>query len=252
MKKLVIGCGLGLILFTVAASAAFYYFVYRPAKSFVGSLAEIGEIAELDAKVTNTKAFSPPADDVLTEAQVRRFVSVQEALHARMGNRGTELQAKYKALDARSTDGVALTDVVGVYKDLFGTIGEAKRAQVEALNAQGFSVEEYTWVKSRFYEAAGVSVTGIDFREMANAVKDGDMNAVKEMATRANEAAKAAGGAAARATTPGSADAGAAADTPAAPIGDTPGVGIPDANKTLVAPYKDKVATWLIYGAFGL
>ena len=33
---------------------------------------------------------------------------------------------------------------------------------------------------------------------------------------------------------------------------DAPGVGIPDANKTLVAPFKDKAATWMIYGAFGL
>ena len=69
-------------------------------------------------------------------------------------------------------EGVALTDVVGAYRDLFGVIAEAKHAQVDALNAQAFSLDEYAWVKSRFYEAAGVTVTGIDFREMAGQAAD--------------------------------------------------------------------------------
>jgi len=40
------------------------------------------------------------------------------------------------------------------------------------------------------------------------------------------------------------------ADTPV--VTDAPGVGIPEANKTLVAPFKEKAGTWMIYGAFGL
>ena len=156
MKKLVIGCGLALVLAAIAASAGFYYFVYRPARTFVASMSQLGEVAELDAKVTNTRPFTAPADDTLTEAQVKRFVAVQESLHARMGTRATELQAKYKALDERKESGsVALTELVGAYRDLFGVIAEAKRAQVDALNAQAFSLDEYAWVKSRFYEAAG-------------------------------------------------------------------------------------------------
>ncbi len=233
MKKLVIGCGLALLLFGVAASVGFYYFVYRPARAFVASMSQIGELAELDAKVTNTRAFTAPADDTLTEVQVRRFAAVQEALHARMGARATELQAKYKTLDAQKD--VALGDLVGVYQDLFGIIGEAKRSQVEALNAQAFSLDEYSWVKSRFYEAAGVAVTGVDFREMVGKMQSGDLEGLKEIV---NSAATAAG---------------ATKGESSAPVQtDTPGVGIPDANKTLVAPFKDKASTWMIYGAFGL
>ncbi|AMY09942.1 hypothetical protein LuPra_03169 [Luteitalea pratensis] len=249
MKKLVIGCGLALVLAAIAASAGFYYFVYRPARTFVSSMSQLGEVAELDAKVTNTRPFTAPADDTLTEAQVRRFVAVQESLHARMGTRATELQAKYKALDERKESGsVALTELVGAYRDLFGVIAEAKRAQVDALNAQAFSLDEYAWVKFRFYEAAGVTVTGIDFREMAGKVKSGDLQALQDMV---KDAGTAVAGATSPAASSGSGEAPTGnAGTPV--VTDAPGVGIPDANKTLVAPFKDKAATWMIYGAFGL
>lgn len=256
MKKLVIGCGLGLVLFTVAASAAFYYFVYRPAKTFVGSMAQMGEVAELDATVANTQAFAAPTDGALTPAQVTRFVAVQEALHARMGARAAALETKYKDIEARRGQGDAsLTEVAGAYKDIFGVIAEAKRAQVEALNAQRFSLEEYAWVKARFYEAAGVEMTGLDFRELAGALKEGNLDAVTEMAQKANDAAKAAAGAATGTTTaPADTPASGPATTepPATPIGDTPGVGIPDVNKTLVAPHKDAMKKWFVYGMFGL
>lgn len=249
MKKLVIGCGLALVLFAIAASAGFYYFVYRPARTFLASVSQIGELAELDAKVTNSQPFTAPGDDTLNEAQVRRFVAVQESLHTRMGTRATELQAKYKAIADRKDSGVAFTEVVGAYRDLFGIINEAKRAQVEALNAQSFSVDEYAWVKSRFYEAAGVTVTGIDFREMADKVKDGNLGALQEMITNAGATISSAtpeAGAAAKAP------ANVPAETPPTIDTDTVGVGIPEVNKTLVAPFKDKAATWMIYGAFGL
>jgi hypothetical protein len=248
VKKLVIGCGLALVLLGIAASAGFYYFVYRPARTFVASMSQIGEVAELDAKVANTRPFTAPPDDTLTEAQVRRFVAVQEALHARMGTRATELQAKYKAIEQRKdTGGVALSEVVGAYRDLFGVIAEAKRAQVEGLNAQAFSLDEYGWVKSRFYEAAGVTATGIDFREMAGKVRSGDFKALQEMVTDAGTAVSGAGQTAGSTTMDDPA--------PKAPTRietDAAGVGIPEANKTLVAPFKDKAATWMVYGAFGL
>jgi hypothetical protein len=200
VKKLVIGCALALVLFGIAGSVAFYYFVYKPARSFVASLSELGQLAEMDAKVTNTQTFAAPSADTLTEAQVRRFVAVQESLHTRMGTRASELQAKYQAIEARSPEGIGMAEAVGAYRDLFGIIAEAKKAQVEALNAQNSGA------------AASGAVAG-------NAQSD--------------EVSK-------------------GPAPPAALETDTVGVGIPDANKALVAPYKDKAATWLIYGAFGL
>ena len=229
MKKLVIGCAVALLLVTIVGGAAAYYFIYKPAKSFVSSMTEFGTLAEIDEKVANTASFTPPDSDTLTEAQVRRFAAVQDALHAKMGTRAGELRTKYEAMSQRGTD-ASLTEVVGAYRDVFSIVGDAKRAQVEALNAQHFSLAEYGWVKARVYEAAGVSATGIDFRELAGKLKSGDLDALQQMVSKAGEAAE---------------------EAPKVET-DTPDVGIPEANKALVAPYKDKISTWMIYGAFGL
>ena len=246
MKKLVIGCGLALLLIGIASSVAFYYFVYKPARTWVASLSELSELAELDAKVANTQAFAAPSDDTLTEAQVRRFVAVQESLSDRMGTRAGELKAKYEALEARGTENVGLSEAIGAYRDLFGMIGEAKKAQVDAINAQNFSLEEYAWVKARFYEASGVEATGIDLRELAGKVQAGDIKALQEMVANAGAAAQAGLDQAEGKTK-------APADTPPASVGtDTPGAGIPDANRKLVAPFKEKVAAWMVHAAFGL
>ena len=167
MKKIVLGCGIVVLLLAIVGGAGMYYFVYRPAKAFVSSMAQLGEVVDLDKQVSNRQAFAAPDDGTLTAAHVQRF---------------------------------------------------------EALNAQRFSIEEYTWVKHRFYEAAGVALTGVDFREIASQMQEGKFDAIQPRAK---------GG-----------------DAPVAT--DTPGVGIPDANRALVAPFKDKLQNWMVYGAFGL
>lgn len=223
MKKIVLGCGLVVLLLAIAGGAGMYYFVYRPAKAFVSSMAQLGEVVDLDKQVSNRQAFAAPDDGTLTAAHVQRFVAVQESISGRLGARAREFEVKYKALSEREQPG-SISEVVGAYKDLFGIIAEAKRAQVEALNAQRFSIDEYTWVKHRFYEAAGVALTGVDFREIASQMQEGKFDAIQPRAK---------GG-----------------DAPVAT--DTPGVGIPDANRALVAPFKDKLQNWMVYGAFGL
>lgn len=220
MKKLVIGCGLALLLVGIAGAAGLYYFVYRPARSFVSSMTELGEVAELDRRVANTRTYTAPASGTLTREQVARFVAVQEAIHGRLGARATELEAKYKAMSERAADSRSVTELVGAYKDVFVLIAEAKRAQVDALNAQGFSLDEYAWVRSQFYEAAGITLTGVDFAELAGKLRTGDLSDV---------------------------------DTPVADgASKAPSTSVPEVNRTLVAPYKDAMERWFAYAIFGL
>ena len=59
-------------------------------------------------------------------------------------------------------------------RSLGSIIVEARRAHVDALNAEQFSASEYTWVKLRAYEAAGLEVMeGIDWSAVQEAMKDG-------------------------------------------------------------------------------
>lgn len=226
MKKIVLGCSLVVLILAIAGGAGMYFFVYRPAKAFVSSMAELGEITELDKRVANQQAFAAPDDGALSQTQVQRFVAVQESIQTRLGARAKEFETKYKAMSEQPAESRSVSEIAGAYRDLFGFIAEAKRAQVDALNAQGFSLDEYGWVKHRFYEAAGVALTGVDLRELAGQMKDGNFEAL-EQATGSGEAAT----------------------TEAA---DTSAIDVPETNRALVAPYKDKLQSWFVYGAFGL
>ena len=44
MKKIVLGCGIVVLLLAIVGGAGMYYFVYRPAKAFVSSMAQLGEV----------------------------------------------------------------------------------------------------------------------------------------------------------------------------------------------------------------
>lgn len=237
MKKLVIGCGLALVLVGVLGAVGAYVFVYRPAKALISSgselMASVNRFNEIDARVTNVASFTAPADGALTETQVARYVAVMEGVHTKMGARATELETKYKALKEREGEAASITTVVGAYRDLFQLVLDAKEAQVAGLNAQNFSMDEYQWVRTRVYEAAGVQVTGIDLRELAESAKNGNFDALSQMAQNASSGASEGG-------------------APSMPAGDTPGVGVPDVNKTLVAPHKDRLQTWFPYAMFGL
>ena len=237
MKKLVIGCGLALVLVGVLGAVGAYVFVYRPAKALISSgselMASVTRFNEIDARVANTASFAPPADGALTETQVSRYVAVMDSVHTKMGARATELETKYKALKDREGDAASIATVLGAYRDVFQIVLDAKEAQVAGLNAQNFSMEEYQWVRTRVYEAAGVQITGIDLRELAESASNGNFDALSKMAQDA---------------TNGTVD----NDTPPIFAGDTPGVGIPDVNKTLVAPHKERLQTWFAYAMFGL
>lgn len=53
-------------------------------------------------------------------------------------------------------------------------LGEARRAHVDALNAEGFSSSEYAWVRLRAYEAAGIEVASrIDWTALQDLIRKG-------------------------------------------------------------------------------
>lgn len=221
MKKLIVGCGLGLLIMGIAAAAAGYYFVYRPARAFMTSVTELGEVADLDHALTNTSTFTAPATGTLAPTQVERFMAVQSAVQGRMGSRFSELKGKYDQLDSEirtQERTIRITEAVGAYRDLFGLIADARRAQVDALNAQQFSSDEYAWVRRRVFEAAGLSVTGVDFSELVDKARHGDF----ELPSRQG------------------------------PTLDTPERGVPAQNRALVAPHVAALKDWVPYAMFGL
>jgi hypothetical protein len=223
MKKVALGCLGVFVVLVVIGGVAGYFFVYKPAAAYIASLKQFGEIATLDKNVTNKATFTPPDGNALTEEMVSRFVKVQEAMEARLGARSAELKAKYDQLDKLQKDqgrSPSLGEVLTALKDLSGIIVDGKRAQVDALNQAGFSLEEYAWVRSQVYAAAGLALNEINLRSL-------DPQKIAE-------AAKAGGNQSAPMTKVGSDE------------------NVPEHNKELVKPYAEKLQQWIALGFFGL
>ncbi|MEZ5316373.1 MAG: hypothetical protein R2752_03125 [Vicinamibacterales bacterium] len=176
MKKLAIGCGVVALLAIVAGGIGVYYVMHRIG-STVASFAALGQIPDIEKGVENTSSYVPPDSGEFTEAQLASLLAVQSAVRQKLGDRFTELDAKYKTLseslkerDATVLDAPAL---LSAYSDLAAAYLDAKRWQVEALNAQHLSLAEYRWIRKQAYAAMGLTVMNIDVGEIISDVKAG-------------------------------------------------------------------------------
>jgi hypothetical protein len=113
---------------------------------------------ELEAGVRTPGPYAAPADGHLTAAQVDRFLAVQAAVLAALGPATAVPDAPAGDLAG------AVAEAAGALRALarLGDAGlAAKQAQVDALNAQSMSLDEYRWVRERASEvlvAGGVSM----------------------------------------------------------------------------------------------
>ena len=180
MKKLAAGC-LVVVLICVVALGVALYFGYRAFSPMIDNAATVLEQAKQAAaqsdRIENQARYTPPSNGELSEAQVRRFLAVHERTRTALGPKWTELQAQADRLQQQAREDarkLSFTEAAAMIRSLGSMIVEARRAHVDALNAEQFSSSEYNWVKLRAYEAAGLElVEGIDWSELQEAIKDG-------------------------------------------------------------------------------
>lgn len=173
MKKFVIGCLLVLVLLAMGA-AIVGYLGLRYVRSALSESGGIARVADHEKEIRNTTAFEPPKSGELTEEQVRRLVAVQQAVRERMGARFSELETKYQDVAQRPEPSLPdIPRLAAAYRDLIGLWSEAKKTQVEALNAQNFSIAEYRWVRNQAYRALGVMIADVDISRIIEDVKAG-------------------------------------------------------------------------------
>ena len=216
MKKLAIGCGIAVLVLLVLGGVAGYVAYTRFLKPMAATFTEFAQLSEIENAVKNTSTFEAPGTGELTEEMVNRFVTVQEAMQARLGGRMAQLKAKYaqidKALKSEQRE-ASFRESLGALKDLSAIIVDAKRAQVEALNQASFSVKEYEWVRQQVYGAVGIVAAGFDVK---------DIQRIAQQAAGSDEG-------------------------PRAEIPD-----MPARNKELVKAYEQKLREWAPLAFFGL
>ena len=173
MKKLAIGCGIVVLVLGVCAVGVTYY-LYRQVSSTLSQYAELASVPDLERSVTNRTPFTPPSSEELTDRQIEKLLQVQGAIRQRLGARISEFEAKYKALaekeHATAADAPA---ILKAYADLAKMWMDAKRSQIEALNAAGLSLEEYRWVRNQSYRALGIPFVDLDIGKMVDEAKRG-------------------------------------------------------------------------------
>jgi hypothetical protein len=173
MKKALIGCGF-LIALLIAGSFGASYFVYHRVSSAVAGLGQLRAVPALEASVRAKGPYVPPASGEVSERQIARLLRVQQAVRARIGARGTELERKYHDLMQKREASVAdMPQLVSAYSDLAGVYVDAKRVQADALNAEGLSLDEYHWIRKQAYAALGIPLADRDLAQMVEDIKAG-------------------------------------------------------------------------------
>ena len=173
MKKVAIGCAVLLVLGMVGVGGASYV-AYRKVSSAFAGFAELGSLPELERSIRNQRPFAPPADGQPSRAQIQRLVEVQGAVRARLGVRADEIERRYQRLLAKdSATVVDAPEIISAYRDLAAAYMDAKRAQVDALNGAGLSMEEYRWTRSQAYGALGMPLMDMDVARLIEDVKAG-------------------------------------------------------------------------------
>jgi hypothetical protein len=178
MKKLLVGClviaVLGAIVFGVGT-----FLLYRAASPLIQDAREyvagMSQLSELERQIANQSTYTPPADGELTEAQVQRFVRVNQFVRTSLGQRMQEIEARYEHLrPGNGSNDVPFTELLNGLREITGVYVDARRYQVEGLNKESFSQDEYSWVRNRMFEAAGMEIgSQIDLTKLEEAIRNG-------------------------------------------------------------------------------
>jgi hypothetical protein len=180
MSKLAIGCA-GLLVVGVAGAAGASYFAYHKVAAAVAPVAALGSLDEIERSVRSQGPYTPPASGEPSRVQVERLLEVQRGVRARLGTRGDEFYRRYRRYfepvngATAPVGGAADSAMLGLRMslDLAGVFVEGKRAQVDALNRAGMSLEEYRWTRSQVYAALGLPFVEIDIPRIVADAKEG-------------------------------------------------------------------------------
>lgn len=180
MSKLAIGC-VGLLAVGGAGAAGASYYAYHKVTSAVAPVAELASLGEIERAIREPGPYTPPASGEPSRAQVVRLLEIQDAVRARLGTRADALYHRYRRYFEPSdgapvpVGGAVDSAMLGLRLslDLAGIYVDGKRAQVDALNRAGMSLDEYRWTRSRVYGALGVPFMEIDIPGIVAEVKEG-------------------------------------------------------------------------------
>ncbi|WP_297860325.1 hypothetical protein [Meiothermus sp.] len=179
-RWLMMGC-FGFLLFLGLAGWAAYSFLIRPAQALVNNFQQI---IALDSDVKRQTAYTPAANGLLSPDQVQRFLRVQRSVKQQLGERYQRVEARLNQLANQQVGQLTLDyrTALDLFREGGSLVLDAKGMQVQALNRQDFSLEEYAWVRSQVYAALGYGVPNLNPQEILRQIGARDFNPRVELA----------------------------------------------------------------------
>ena len=178
-RKLWLGCGIAALVACITLGLLLYFGVYRPANAVMGDLDQAAQLQTMNQGVVNRESFLAPTDGTITADQLARFSRVQTGIRTGLGTDYPLLEERAQRLKGLTAtkDGelqarrLGVRDAITAFGGLGPVLRRAKEIQVNALNVERFSVDEYRWVRERFYRSLGFSRTNVYFEDFAAELK---------------------------------------------------------------------------------
>jgi hypothetical protein len=166
MKKVLAGCLIVVVIAIIGFGVAAFY-AYRAMKPVIDNASNYMDkaraITRLGDEIKIKTPYEPPANSELTTTQVERFLAVQTRVRSDLNDHWEQIEKKTAEIKAKADanrQDWTLAEFTAVFTDIGSIYLTGRKSQVNALNVQRFSEEEYEWVRMRIYEAAGVQLAG--------------------------------------------------------------------------------------------
>lgn len=154
--KVAIGCGIALVVAAVAAVVIFGGMVWWARGKVRDATAGLEQAADQQKKVeelqrkANRNAFTPPADGVVQEDRLLKFLGVRKQVFAVYESH----KAEFEAMRQEKPQGMEGLKALGKVATL---VNEARLAQAQGLADQGMSEAEYRYLIENVYKSAWAS-----------------------------------------------------------------------------------------------
>ncbi len=177
IAKVGIGCGVALLLGMTAGIVMFIggaYWVKGKVEKVAG---DEKKIEALKQQAAQAAPFTRPADGVIQEARLVKFIEIRKSVYAVYEKHKSEIDAVGKR------DKANMSDVMSA----FSWIAEIRRTQAEAQAASGMGDDEYRFMVEQVYKSAWAAeiakstggktaseATGEAMEQMAQALKQAE------------------------------------------------------------------------------
>ena len=177
--KIAIGCGVAVLVVGIIAVVSVgmgAYWLKGKVEQTAGDLTKRTQELEAYEKKANANPFTRPADGVIQEPRLLKFLEVRKGVHTVYEMHKADFDGMKDKKDA------SLSDVVTVG----GILLEARTALVKNLAAVGMSEEEYHFIVQSVYHSAWAAASQKESGQQPADVADQGLKAYREQ-TRADK-----------------------------------------------------------------